>query len=82
MFGFSPVGHKLQILHWLTIRLFQPFLTCKGTLIRVLFMTAWPLSTNDLHTPIRCMYPFGQKQGFPPLISTSQTVIEVGLLTI
>ena len=82
MFVFSPVGHALRILRWLAFFLLQVFLTCKDNLIRIFCVTLWPLSTNVSHTPIRCMCPFGQKRGFPPLIPNIQTIIQVGLLTI
>ena len=43
-------------------------------------MTVWTLSKNYSYTPIRCMCKFVQKQGFPPLFPTSQTIIKDGLL--
>ena len=82
MFGFSPVGKSLTFLRWLKFQILQAFCTYKDNLIRVLCMTVWPLSKNYLHTPIRCMCTFVQKQGFPPLFTTFQTIIKDGLLMI
>ena len=82
MFGFLPIWHALQMLRWLTFRILQAFRTSKDNLTSVLCITNWPLFTNISHTPIRCMYPFVQKWGFPPLVLTSQTFIQVVLLPI
>ena len=70
------------MLHQLKFWPLQAFRTCKDNLIRVLYTTVWPLSTNVSHTPILYMCPLGQKKGFPPLTPTIQTIIQVGLLMI
>ena len=82
MFGFSPVGHVLQMLSLLTFQILQVFCTYKDNLIRDWCVTLCLQSTNVLHTPIRFIHPFGQKQGFPLIISNIQTIIKVGILTI
>ena len=82
MFGFSTVGHALQMLRWLMSWILQTFRTCKNNLSRVWYVTLCPQSTNVLHTPICCMHQFDQKSGFLLLIPTSQAIIQVGLLTL
>ena len=39
-------------------------------LIRVWYVTGWPLSMNVFHTPMYCMYPFGQKQDISESVRT------------
>ena len=64
MFGSSPVGHGLQMLHRLNFWILRAFFTCKDGFIsiHVLCVTCWPLAMNVSHTPIHCMHPFVHKQ--------------------
>ena len=53
-----------RMLRWLKFRILQAFLTCGDDfyLFCVWCVTVWTLSTNVLHTLIRCMHPLVQKR--------------------
>ena len=61
---YTLLGKYQKMLCWLIFWLLSVFRTYRDNfiLVCVWYVTRWPLSTNILHTSIRCMQPFGQKQ--------------------